>query len=77
MRKFAENNISLFCAKFSDDTDLMFDIFAKEYNKAKKPDSKCQFITRTCEDLCQIIINNAIEVYQINRKVDVDFTNND
>ena len=77
VRKFAENKISLFCAKFSDDTDLMFDIFEKEYNKAKKPDAKCQFITRACEDLCQIIIKNAIEVYQINRKVDVDLTNND
>ena len=77
VRKFAKNKISLFCAKFSDETDLMFDIFEKEYNKAKKPDAKCQFITRTCEDLCQIIIKNAIEVYQINRKVDVDLTNND
>ena len=77
VRKFAENNISLFCAKFSDETDLMFDIFEKEYNKAKKPDAKCQFITKTCEDLCQIIIRNAIEVYQINRKVDVEFTNDD
>ena len=77
VRKFAEKNISLFCAKFSDETDLMFDIFSKEYNKAKKPDSKCQFISRTCEDLCQIIIQNAIEVYQINRKEDVAFTNND
>ena len=77
VRKFAEKNISLFCAKFSDETDLMFEIFSKEYNKAKKPDSKCQFISRTCEDLCQIIIQNAIEVYQINRKEDVAFTNND
>ena len=77
VRKFAEKNISLFCAKFSDETDLMFDIFSKEYNKAKKPDSKCQFISKTCEDLCHIIIQNAIEVYQINRKEEVAFTNND
>jgi hypothetical protein len=72
VRKFAEKKISLFCAKLSDDTDIMFDIFKKEYEKAKKPKSKCQFIIKTCEDLCDIITKNAIEVYHINRKVDVD-----
>ena len=68
VRKFAENNISLFCAKFSDDTDMMFDIFRKEYNKGIKEGAHCEFTTEKCEDLCEIIIQKATQVYQVNRK---------
>ena len=68
VRNFAEKNISLFCAKFSDDTDMMFDIFRKEYNKGIKEGQHCQFTTEKCEDLCEIIIKKAALVYQVNRK---------
>ena len=68
VRKFAEKNISLFCAKFSDDTDMMFDIFRKEYNKGIKEGAHCEFTTEKCEDLCEIIIQKATQVYQVNRK---------
>ena len=68
VRNFAEKNISLFCAKFSDDTDMMFDIFRKEYNKGIKEGQHCQFTTEKCEDLCEIIIKKAVLVYQVNRK---------
>ena len=68
VRNFAEKNISLFCAKFSDDTDMMFDIFRKEYNKGIKEGQHCQFTTEKCEDLCEIIIKKAALVYQVNTK---------
>lgn len=75
VRDFAEKKISLFCAKFSDETDIMFDIFSKEYDKGKKKEDKCQFICQSCENLCDIIIQKAAHVYQINRKEEIE--NND
>ena len=82
VRDFADKKISLFCAKFSEETDIMFDIFNKEYNKEKKEDDKCQFICQSCENLCDIIIQKAALVYQINRKeevenIDINNINND
>ena len=76
VRRFAENNISLFCGKFTDETDKMFDIFKEEYNKGKKQGSNCQFTAETCEDLCEIIIEKASLVYQVNRKEDVESNDN-
>ena len=75
MRKFAEKNISLFCAKFSDDTDLMFDIFEKEYNKGKNGKAQCEFHMESCEDLCGRIIEQATQVYSVNRKENVENIN--
>ncbi len=50
----------------------MFDIFGKEYNKGKKEEDKCQFICQSCENLCDIIIQKAAHVYQINRKEEIE-----
>ena len=75
VRKFAEKNISLFCAKFSDDTDLMFDIFEKEYNKGKNGKAQCEFHMESCEDLCGRIIEQATQVYSVNRKENVENIN--
>ena len=68
VREFAQKDISLFCAKFSDDTDIMFNIFKQEYEKGKKENAKCEFTVESCKDLCEIIIEKAAQVYQVNRK---------
>ena len=68
VREFAEKDISLFCAKFSDDTDKMFNIFKEEYEKGKKEGARCEFTMTSCENLCEIIEEKATKVYQVNRK---------
>ena len=77
VRQFAENGISLFCAKFNKETDMMFNIFNEEYKKGKKEGSNCEFTTESCEDLCDIIIQKATQVYQINRKEEIENISNE
>lgn len=68
VKKLAENNISLFCAKYGDTTDLMFDIFKEIYDKNKPKLSQCEFSVETCENICETIIQKAINFYK-NKKL--------
>ena len=67
VRRFAENDISLFCAEFNETTLKMFDIFENEYKKGKKKGSDCEFTVLRCEDLCDIIIQKAVNIYKSKR----------
>lgn len=64
VRQFAEKNISLFCAEFNETTMKMFNIFENEYKKGKQKDSDCEFTVQRCEDLCEIIIQKASNIYK-------------
>lgn len=68
VKLFAEKNISLFCAKLTETTDIMFNIFEKEYQKGKSTNSQCQFTVQSCEDICDIIIQKACQIYK-NREI--------
>jgi len=67
VKNFAENNISLFCAKFNDTTEQMYKIFEEEYKKGKSNNSQCEFTVQKCEDICETIIEKASLIYK-NRK---------
>ena len=64
VRKFAEYNISLFCAEFNETTLKMFDIFENEYKKGKQKNNDCEFTVQKCEDLCETIIQKASNIYK-------------
>ena len=68
VKNFAENKISLFCAKYSEDTDLMFDIFKGIYNGNKNEGDQNEFNYEKCENICESIIRKAEYIYQVNRK---------
>ena len=67
VKSFAENNISLFCAKFNDATEQMYKIFEEEYKKGKSNNSQCEFTVQKCEDICETIVEKACLIYK-NRK---------
>jgi len=69
VRNFASKNISLFCGRFEEMTDMMFDIFKKEYEKGKSKDSNSEFTVESCIDLCETIIKKASKIYQ-NKKTE-------
>jgi hypothetical protein len=69
VRELAEKKISLFCARFADSTEKMFEIFKKEYNKGKPSDSDSQFTVEKCENICDMIIKKASDIYK-SRKVE-------
>lgn len=64
VRLFAQKNISLFCLKIKNVTDIMFNIFKEEYEKGKQKESSSQFIIQSCEDICKTIIQKACEIYK-------------
>ena len=64
VRLFAQKNISLFCVKIGNVTDIMFNIFKEEYEKGKQKESSSQFIIQSCEDICKTIIQKACEIYK-------------
>ena len=68
VKKFAENNISLFCIRLTNTTEMMFNIFEANYQKGKSKDSQCQFTVQSCEDICEIIIQKASQIYK-SRKI--------
>lgn len=67
VKNFAENNISLFCAKFNHTTEQMYKIFEEEYKKGKSNNSQCEFTVQKCEDICETIVEKACLIYK-NRK---------
>ena len=64
VKNFAENNISLFCVRLTDTTEMMFNIFEKKYQEGKSKESQCQFIVQSCEDICEIITQKACQIYK-------------
>ncbi len=64
VRKLAANKISLFCAKYGETTDEMYEIFKKEYEKGKQKNSDNQFTVEKCENICEIIIKKASDIYK-------------
>ena len=64
VKNFAEKNISLFCARLSDTTEIMFNIFEKKYQEGKSKEAQCQFTVQSCEDICEIIIQKACQIYK-------------
>ena len=64
VRKLAGNKISLFCAKYGETTDEMYEIFKKEYEKGKQKNSDNQFTVEKCENICEIIIKKASDIYK-------------
>ena len=64
VKNFAENNISLFCVRLTDTTEMMFNIFEKKYQEGKSKESQCQFTVQSCEDICEIITQKACQIYK-------------
>ena len=64
VKNFAEKNISLFCARLSDTTEIMFNIFEKKYQEGKSKEAQCQFTVQSCEDICEIITQKACQIYK-------------
>ena len=69
VKEFASKNISLFCAKFNDITDMMYNIFKKEYEESKSKETNSEFTVENCKDLCETIIKKASKIYQ-NKKTE-------
>ena len=72
VKEFSQRKISLFCAKYSEETDLMFNIFKNIYNQEKKEGDQNEFSYETCENLTESIIKKAEYIYQVNRKEDIN-----
>ena len=68
VKNFAEKTISLFCIRLTNTTEIMFNIFEKKYQEGKSKDSQCQFTVQSCEDICEIIIQKASQIYK-SRKI--------
>ena len=64
VRKLASNKISLFCAKYGETTEEMYEIFKKEYEKGKQKNFDNQFTVEKCENICEIIIKKASDIYK-------------
>ena len=64
VRKLASNKISLFCAKYGETTEEMYEIFKKEYEKGKQKNFDNQFTVEKCENICEIIIKKASDIYR-------------
>ncbi len=69
---FAENEISLFCAKLSPTTEKMFSIFADVYNRNKEKDSRCTFVVGKINNLSQAVIENAAKIYNDRKEGEED-----
>ena len=70
IKKFAQNEISLFCLKINSTTDKMFNIFKDIYNKNKKENSKNKFVLEEGKKLIDIVTSNAIKLFQNRGKAD-------
>ena len=68
---FSEEKISLYCLKINNTTDKMFDIFEKVYYKNKKENSKNEFILEEGEKLIDIVIKNAVNMFQNRDKLEI------
>ena len=67
--EMAEENISLFCLKINDRTDIMYSIFEDIYNRIKSINTKFMIIDKdkTITPFSDIVIINAVDVYNIQR----------
>ena len=69
IKELAENNISLFCMRITQYTDIMFDVFKNIY----KNYNKCEFkvVPMTAGSLTNIVVDSAAEVYVSQRNIDI------
>ena len=69
IKELAENNISLFCMKITQYTDIMFNIFSDIY----KNYSNCEFKVvpmNSEQSLDDNVVNSAVDVYVSQRNMD-------
>jgi len=71
IKYFAENKISLYCLKINSTTDIMFDIFEKVYRENKKENSRNEFVLEEGKKLIDIVIENAVNMFQNRDKIDL------
>ena len=66
IKELAENDISLFCMKITEYTNIMFNIFGDIY----KNYSNCEFKIVSGQNLDDIVVNSAVEVYVSQRNIE-------
>ena len=70
IKELAEKNISLFCMKITQDTDIMYNIFSNIYKDFNDCEYKIVSISNG-QSMSNIIVNSATEVYVSKRNVDI------